>query len=71
MCDERGLRGRKVRLTNPLNNKSIEVEATGRYVCTGFDRVPDIQLHPTDANAIFDGPLGEYQEAVAVILGLD
>ena len=71
VCGEGGLHGRAVRLTNPLNNKSIEVEATGRYVCTGYDRVPDIQLNPTDAAAIFDGPRDEYQEAVAVVLGLD
>ena len=60
-----------MRLTNPLNNKSIEVEVTGRYVCTGYDRVPDIQLNPTEAAAIFDGPRREYEEAVAVILGLN
>ena len=71
VCGEGELRGRMVRLTNPVNNRSLEVEATGWYRCTGYERVPDIQLNPIDARAIFDGPFSEYQEAVAVILGLD
>ena len=67
-CQEGPLVGRKVLLMNPLNEKEIEVLATGRYACPGFRKTADLQLHPNDANRIFDGALDKYNDAVAVVM---
>ena len=68
VCEERELRSTKFELTNLQTQKRIEVQASGRYACTGFTRVPDIQLNFADARKLFPTPLDKYEEAIAVPL---
>lgn len=68
VCKTSPLRGMNVRVINLRTSNSTEVFASGIYTCTGFDRFPDIQLHVEDAEEIFDGPLQEYEDAIAVPL---
>lgn len=63
--------GRQLLVVNTVNEKSIEVFATGRYPCPeagSATPAPDLQLHPGDAKEIFDGALMKYHEAVATAL---
>ena len=68
VCEERELRSTKFELTNLQTEKRIEVQASGRYACTGFTRVPDVQLNFADARKLFPTPLDKYEEAIAVPL---
>ena len=68
VCASSALRDERVELTNSRTGNRIEVQATGRYTCTGFTTYPDIQLNFEDAGKLFSEPLGKYQEAVAVVL---
>ena len=68
VCANSALHGERVELTNPRTGNRIDVQATGRYTCTGFTTYPDIQLTFEDARKLFSEPLGKYQEAVAVVL---
>ena len=68
-CEEDDdLAGKRVELTNPLNQKKLEVQASGYYPCSGVGRTPDVQLNPADARKLVDGPLKKYQSAIAVAL---
>ena len=61
--------GRKIELSNPANDNSIEVVAdAGTYTCTGEVRTPDLQLHFETAAHLFNEPLKKYGEARAVVL---
>jgi len=63
--------GRQVLLTNPATRRQAEVDASGHYgagVCGGTLGTADFQLNEADALAIFDGPLGKFEEAVAIII---
>ena len=62
------LAGKRIELTNLVNQRQIEVLATGYYTCTGMTGTVDIQLSPSDARKLFDGPRRKYQEAIAVVL---
>lgn len=68
VCEERELRSTKFELTNLQTQKRIEVQASGRYACTGFTQVPDVQLNFADARKLFPTPLDKYEEAIAVPL---
>jgi hypothetical protein len=69
VCGDSGMLGRRVELINQVSGQRIEVVASGSYTCTGFSRYPDIQLEPLDARNLFNVPLQEYQDAIAVIIG--
>lgn len=67
VCRSKGLRSRKIRLTNPEGNELLDIQASGVYVCTGFDNYPDVQLNTEDARTLFgDTPLSKYEQAIAV-----
>jgi hypothetical protein len=64
--------GKEIELTNPDNNVSITVKATGHYKCTGYNIFPDIQLSLNDARKLFIGQKRqefENTKVIAVILG--
>ena len=67
-CEQSDLSGKRVEITNLLNNRKITVLATGLYPCSGIGAAPDLQLNQQDAGELFDGPLMKYQTAIAVIL---
>ena len=67
-CRPGRFHGRRVQLTNELTGSSIEVVVSGSYPCTPGRRTPDIQLNRADAMELFNVPLMQYQQAVAVIL---
>ena len=67
-CEGSDLSGKRVELTNLLNENQITVLATGIYPCSGVSVKPDLQLNPEDARKLFDGPLRKYQPAIAVPL---
>ena len=67
-AEDDDLVGKRVQLTNPLNQKQLDVLASGYYPCSRVIRTPDIQLNPADADWLFDGPLRKYQDAIAVVL---
>lgn len=67
-CEGSDLSGKRVELTNLLNENQIMVLATGIYPCSGVSVKPDLQLNPEDASRLFDGPLRKYQPAIAVPL---
>ena len=67
-CQEGPFRGQRVELTDPTSGHRLEVLATGRYRCSGVGRAPNMQLNARDARILFNGPLQEYQPAIAVIL---
>jgi hypothetical protein len=68
VCRERGLLGHNVRLVNPISQTTLTVEATGAYQCTGYEQVPDLQLHAVDAIKLFGRPTQRYERAIAVIV---
>ncbi len=68
VCRNSGFRDRTIELTNPQNNVSVTVRATGSYDCTGYSTYPDIQLSAADAVKLFGRPTDKYEEAVAVVL---
>ena len=68
VADSVGLGKTWTALTDPLSNNTIRVRASGSYECTGFSRYPDVQLGPDQARALFDRPLLQYQDAIAVAL---
>ena len=68
VCRESELLGRQVELFDPVSSNTIEVLASGSYPCTGFSRYPNVQLGPDQARQLFNRPLQEYQDAVAVAL---
>lgn len=68
VCRESEFLGRRLELIDPISNQAIEVLASGSYPCTGFSRYPDVQLGPAQARELFNRPLLEYQDAVAVVL---
>ena len=64
--------GKQIELTNPVNDVTITIKATGYYTCTGYNKYPDIQLSLKDAEKLFSGQnRHEYDttKVIAVILG--
>ena len=61
---------RYVVLTNPHDGRQITVHATGHFgrgICGPVVGAADFQLNEQDALQILDGPLGMFEEAVAII----
>ena len=71
VCNNSDFFGARIKLHHPKNKKSIEVQATGKYLCLSPAEYPDIQLNSEDAGKLFPGSLQKYQEAVAIILSYD
>lgn len=62
---------RHVTLTNTLDGRQITVHATGHYgsgiICGSIVGAADLQLNEHDALQILDGPLGKFEQVLAVI----
>lgn len=67
-CRLGGFLGKKIEVTDLASKRSITVEVTGYYDCTGYSNFPDLQLNPKDAKSLFGRALQKYQTAMAVEL---
>lgn len=68
VCENGGFLGHKIQINALEGGRTVTVEATGYYTCTGYEVVPDIQLNARDAIHLFDRPTRKLEKAVAVVL---
>ncbi len=64
VCRELGLLGKHLEVV--VGERSIQVEASGSYACTGFTTFPDIQLSLEDAVKLFSRPINKLEQVVVV-----
>jgi len=67
VCKTGGFVGQRLQVFEPINNRMIEVQAGGTYVCEGGE-FADIQLDPDDAKELFKGALDRIQKVVVVVI---
>lgn len=68
VCSNGGFLAHKIQINTLQGNRSITVNATRFYPCTGYDDVPDIQISARDAYKLFGRPTRKFEKAVAVVL---
>jgi hypothetical protein len=70
VCRNGDFANMEIELSDPVSKGSIQVTATGSYLCTGYTDYAQVQLNTAEAWDLFHRTVvGKYEKAVAVIIG--